>query len=92
MIWIKSKSRGLWSRNVAIQTSMFGCAHRSPILPWSFEVADYHAVGRGPGFDVYREMCDTYDISDGCQTKLLEGGDASGMGTLLTQFMSDLMI
>lgn len=36
--------------------------------------ADYRAVGRGSGFDLYREMCDAYDIMDGCQTKLLEGG------------------
>lgn len=35
--------------------------------------ADYDAVGRGVGFDFYREMCDTYDILDGCQTKLLQG-------------------
>ena len=37
--------------------------------------ADYRAVGRSPGFDLYREMCDAYDIFDGCQTKLLEGRD-----------------
>ncbi|HKT86464.1 MAG TPA: helix-turn-helix transcriptional regulator [Novosphingobium sp.] len=37
--------------------------------------ADYRAVGRGPGFDFYRDMSDAYDISDGCQTKLLEGRD-----------------
>jgi DNA-binding CsgD family transcriptional regulator len=35
--------------------------------------ADYRAVGKGPGFDLYREMCDAYDIMNGCQTKLLEG-------------------
>lgn len=35
--------------------------------------ADYRDVGRTPGFDLYREMCDDYDILDGCQTKLLEG-------------------
>lgn len=37
--------------------------------------ADYQAVGRSPGFDLYREMCDAHDIFDGCQTKLLEGRD-----------------
>ncbi|WP_333605219.1 helix-turn-helix transcriptional regulator [Novosphingobium sp.] len=37
--------------------------------------ADYRAVGTGPGFDLYREMCDAYDISFGCQTKLVEGRD-----------------
>jgi DNA-binding CsgD family transcriptional regulator len=37
--------------------------------------ADYHAVGRGPGFDLYREMSDAYNISDGCQTKLMAGRD-----------------
>jgi DNA-binding CsgD family transcriptional regulator len=37
--------------------------------------ADYRAAGPGPGFDLYREMCDAYDISHGCQTKLLEGRD-----------------
>lgn len=37
--------------------------------------ADYRAVGRSPGFDLYREMCDAYDIFDGCQMKLLEGRD-----------------
>src|SRR5690606_16370275 len=36
--------------------------------------ADYQAVGRSSGFDLYREMCDAYDILDGCQTKLLDGG------------------
>lgn len=34
---------------------------------------DYDFVGRGTGFDLYREMCDSYDIPFGCQTKVLEG-------------------
>jgi DNA-binding CsgD family transcriptional regulator len=36
--------------------------------------ADYQSVGRGAGFDLYRELCDAYDIQHGCQTKLLDGG------------------
>lgn len=37
--------------------------------------ADYQTVGRSAGFDLYREMCDAYDIQHGCQTKLLDGGN-----------------
>lgn len=49
---------------------------------------DYQAVGRGPGFDFYREMCDAYDIPNGCQTKLLDG-DSGYIGLAVNRSRKD---
>lgn len=61
--------RGDPNINVRVRASL-----RDPMLIIRSE-ADYQAVGRSPGFDLYREMCDAYDILEGCQTKLIEGRD-----------------
>ncbi|WP_323810776.1 helix-turn-helix transcriptional regulator [Sphingobium baderi] len=62
-----SRERGDPDINVRVRASL-----KDPPLVIRSE-ADYRTVGRGPGFDLYRDMCDAYDISAGCQTKLLEG-------------------
>lgn len=61
--------RGDPNINVRVRASL-----RDPAFVIRSE-ADYQAVGRSPGFDLYREMCDAYDILEGCQTKLIEGRD-----------------
>lgn len=63
------QERGDPDINVRVRASL-----DDPTLVVRSEV-DYDAVGRGRGFDLYREMCDAYDILDGCQTKLLQGRD-----------------
>ncbi len=50
--------------------------------------SDYRAVGPGAGFDFYRELCDAYDIPNGCQTKLLDGNEGF-IGLALNRTRSD---